>query len=296
MNNQDYFTIYSPAPYKPKLTITQTIHGHNPHNTSDLSRQKAIDLAIGYGEAVQAGVHGTVLEVSRNHGSYVAILIENTDIILLLVHVYNFQVSRGDKVRPSTVIGNVNHDNHLHLGLKNKSGKAPHPSPMDHFDRNIVFFPWKNDIQRLWFDKNNNILWDKFNNYTKPMSNNRFEGTTEIYLGISNVKLFDDFLRKVRPDYKAIKSVGITHWWSRGGGYVEALANLSRYDVISKIITTPGFKLADWIADEYFKRGYNIFEVKKTKLRPVKPPLQNEMTQNERVLLDSLKLFIKENT
>lgn len=159
-----------------EIWLSQTYHGESASNPDDLSKQCAVDLSKEAGSNVFSVCNGTVELVTTGGGSYVSIIPDGANFRILYVHIDKFTVSKGQKVSKGQVIGKIrtlSSGSHLHFGLKNISGKAPHPQPMDYFDRSLVFRTKYKAIKDIWF-KGENLNWDLF----KDLS---YENTTMKY-------------------------------------------------------------------------------------------------------------------
>jgi len=146
-----------------ELWISQSSHGESASNPDDLSKQCAVDISANGGQYVYSVSEGIVELVTTSLGSYVSIIPTNAKFRILYVHVDNFFVKKGDKVKVGTKIAKIKKmtGSHLHFGLKNISGKAPHPCPMDYFDRSLVFRTKYKSIKDIWFI-GENLNWKLF--------------------------------------------------------------------------------------------------------------------------------------
>jgi len=173
---------------KDSISITQTYHGHDWKNPSDLSRQRAVDFGMATGSPVYAVESGTVINVTYNAGGYVAIRRPSNAHNLLYVHMRDFKVSVGQRVKQGQLLGYIDAANHLHLAIQNKSGVAPHPDLMSLFDRSINFTTWHQSIKNIWF-KNDKLDWSKFTKQNNSSKNNIKMDTVRVKKGwgLSNV-------------------------------------------------------------------------------------------------------------
>jgi hypothetical protein len=146
-----------------ELFVTQTYHGESATNPGDLSKQCAVDFSKVGGSNVLSVCPGVVDIVTASFGSYVSVIPDNAQFKILYVHVDRFEVSPGQRVQAGTVLGKVRAmtGSHLHFGLKNISGVAPHPRPMEYFDRSLVFKTNYQSIRDIWFS-GNSLNWSLF--------------------------------------------------------------------------------------------------------------------------------------
>lgn len=147
------------------IWLTQTNHGETASNPSDLSRQCAIDISMKGNEFFHSVCDGIVELVTTGLGSYISVIPDGQSFRVLYVHTYKFKVKKGDKVKAGQILGQIvpTSGSHLHLGLKNKNGKKPHPCPMDYMPRNIEYKTRYEDIKAEWF-KSGKINWNKHKN------------------------------------------------------------------------------------------------------------------------------------
>lgn len=145
--------------------LTQTTHGESASNPNDLSKQKAEDWSAIVNTPIYAGCDGKIVNVSTSAGVYLTldpggwcpywILYVHCKSIVAL----NTVVKRGQQIAVTT--GSYGH---LHLAFKNKNSTAPHPEPMDYFDRTVDIRTKYASIADLWF-KNGVINWSLFNDF-----------------------------------------------------------------------------------------------------------------------------------
>lgn len=141
--------------------ITQTNHGESASNPDDLSKQNAIDLSAVAGHPIYAVHDGTIVNATSSYGGYCTLDIGEA-FYVLYVHTAKW-LPTGTKVRRGQKIAEVKSmtGSHLHLGLKNKTGKAPHPDPMGYMDRVTKYDSKYAIIKKMWF-KNGAINWALF--------------------------------------------------------------------------------------------------------------------------------------
>jgi hypothetical protein len=147
-----------------EIWISQTTHGESATNPNDLSKQKAIDISMSGGTNFVSVCSGTVELTTTLGGGYVSVIPDNASFRILYVHTKDWVVSKGQRVQVGQILGKIqtlSTGSHLHFGLKNISGVAPHPEPMDYFDRSIVFRTKYQAIKDLWFT-GENINWALF--------------------------------------------------------------------------------------------------------------------------------------
>jgi len=149
------------------IFITQTTHGENANKPNDLSKQQAIDIKMYANDPVYSVCDGSVELVTTELGGYVSIIPTGAEWRTLSVHLKDYQVKAGQKVKAGDYLGRIAlvKDTHLHFGCKNKNGLAPHPNPMDYFDRSIIFKTEYQSIADIWFNgknKNGGINWSLF--------------------------------------------------------------------------------------------------------------------------------------
>jgi hypothetical protein len=146
------------------LSISQTYHGESASNPNDLSLQCAIDLSKSASSNVLSVCDGTVDIVTTSYGGYVSVIPDGASFKIFYVHVDRFEVSKGQRVKTGQILGKIKYlasGSHLHFALKNLSGRAPHPQPMDYFDRGLLFTTKYADIKAIWFT-GGNLNWSKF--------------------------------------------------------------------------------------------------------------------------------------
>jgi len=138
-----------------ELWISQTYHITGGNKAIDFGNAPA-------GSPVYAVASGTVGTVSPTQGSYLTIKVDNSPLTLFYVHIYNFTVKAGQKVKTGDKIGEIapkslngGFSPHLHLGLQ--TGK----NIMDYFDRGIIFRTAYKDIEKVWF-KGDSLNWSLF--------------------------------------------------------------------------------------------------------------------------------------
>lgn len=142
-------------------TGSNTIWLSQTYHTS--SGNTAIDIgSLPVGSPIYAVASGTVGTVSPTAGSYLTIKVDNSPLTLFYVHIYNFTVKAGQKVKTGDKIGEIapkslngGFSPHLHLGLQ--TGK----NIMDYFDRGIIFRTAYKDIKKVWF-KGDSLNWSLF--------------------------------------------------------------------------------------------------------------------------------------
>ena len=147
-----------------EIWISQTTHGESATNPNDLSKQKAIDISMSGGTNFVSVCSGTVELTTTSGGGYISVIPDNASFRILYVHTKDWVVSKGQKVQAGQILGKIqtlSTGSHLHFGLKNISGVAPHPEPMDYFDRSIIFRTKYQAIKDIWFI-GENLNWAKF--------------------------------------------------------------------------------------------------------------------------------------
>lgn len=174
-----------------ELFISQTFHGESASNPDDLSKQCAVDLSKEAGSNVFSVCNGTVELVTTGGGSYVSVVPDGANFRILYVHIDRFTVSKGQKVSKGQIIGKIkalSSGSHLHFGLKNISGVAPHPQPMDYFDRNLVFKTNYQSIKDIWF-KGETLDWSKFRDLSYENTEMKYKvGDTIQFTGEQNIR------------------------------------------------------------------------------------------------------------
>lgn len=149
-----------------EVWITQTYHGESASNPNDLSKQCAIDLSMNGGSKFYSVCSGTVELTTTSGGGYISVIPTGTNFRVLYVHTKDWTVSKGQTVEVGQELGKIqtlSTGSHLHFGLKNISGLAPHPQPMDYFDRSIIFRTKYKAIRDFWFN-GDDLSWGKFGN------------------------------------------------------------------------------------------------------------------------------------
>ena len=150
-----------------KYKITQTYHGVSAANPSDLSRQCAVDFSAIGGANCYAIADGTIVNTSPYAGGYLTLDI-GQPYWILYVHTDRW-LPKGTKVRRGQLICRIKAitGSHLHLAMKNKTGKAPHPQLMDYVDRSVPYVSGHPEITAVWFKNGNPLVidWNKFNDY-----------------------------------------------------------------------------------------------------------------------------------
>ena len=143
------------SPTGGEVWISQTTHTGSNNTAIDIGSLPA-------GSPVYAVASGTVGTVSPTQGSYLTIKVDNSPLTLFYVHIYNFTVKAGQKVKTGDKIGEIapkslngGFSPHLHLGLQ--TGK----NIMDYFDRGIIFRTAYKDIKKVWF-KGDSLNWSLF--------------------------------------------------------------------------------------------------------------------------------------
>lgn len=142
-------------------TGSNTIWLSQTYHTS--SGNTAIDIgSLPLGSPIYAVASGTVGTVSPTAGSYLTIKVDNSPLTLFYVHIYNFTVKAGQKVKVGDKIGEIAPKNmnggfvpHLHLGLQVGY------NIMDYFDRSIIFKTSYQEIKKVWFN-GDNLNWGLF--------------------------------------------------------------------------------------------------------------------------------------
>lgn len=196
--------------------ITQTYHGESASNPNDLSKQCAIDLSAVGGAPVYAVADGIINNATTSYGSYCSLDIGEA-FNVLYVHTINWlpkgtRVKRGQKIaeiKPMT-------GSHLHFGLKNKTGKAPHAQPMDYMPRDIKYDTRYTSIKAIWW-KNGSINWSLFKDLQvgSPDCSAEIQKAVESTTATWSKKLSDEqeahkktqkLLVEVNADKKALES------------------------------------------------------------------------------------------
>ena len=147
-----------------EIWISQTTHGESASNPNDLSKQRAIDISMNEGVNFFSVCSGVVELTTTSGGGYISIIPDNANFRILYVHTKDWTVSKGQRVQVGQVLGKIqtlSTGSHLHFGLKNISGVAPHPEPMEYFDRGLVFRTKYADIKKVWFI-GENLNWGLF--------------------------------------------------------------------------------------------------------------------------------------
>ena len=165
-------------PLQGEIFITQTNHTQ--------SNNTAVDFSAVAETPVYAVADGPVTYRSSGAGSYCIQQLDNSDLKVYYVHTYkwvgaNTHVKKGQiicYVAPQSLNGG--YPTHLHFGLP--VGK----SPMDYFDRSIVFRTRYQAIKNIWFI-GENLNWAKFQDLSYLSS--AFKVGDEIeFTGVQNIR------------------------------------------------------------------------------------------------------------
>jgi hypothetical protein len=148
--------------------ISQSTHGENASNPSDLSKQQAVDISANGNAPLYAVWDGVIVNaVNSGTGSYFALDI-GLPFYVLYVHA-TADLPKGTAVKRGQKIGRVfpMTGSHLHFGFKNKNGSRPTDNPMEYLQRDMVrYFATHPDIIKLWCLPTGDIKWDLFVNKT----------------------------------------------------------------------------------------------------------------------------------
>lgn len=227
-----------------KYKITQTYHGSNASNPNDLSKQCAVDFSALGGANVYAVADGTIVNATASAGGYCTLDIDE-DWWVIYVHTTNWlpigtKVRRGQKIAQIKSMGG----SHLHLALKNKSGRASHPQLMDYVDRSVPYVSGHPDITKLWFKNGNpNVInWNNFRDLSLTMAINigqKLEFTEAMNLRDVNYKDIGDIAKGAVAE---VVGKGATHdgyqwYYVRFADKLGQVADTSRNRVTTKLIT-----------------------------------------------------------
>ena len=170
-------------------TGSNTIWLSQTYHTS--SGNTAIDIgSLPVGSPIYAVASGTVGTVSPTAGSYLTIKVDNSPLTLFYVHIFNFTVKAGQKVKVGDKIGEIapktvngNYPPHLHLGLQVGYGI------MDYFDRGIIFKTSYQEIKKVWFN-GDNLNWSLFKDlsYESNTTMGFKKGDVVIITGVQNIR------------------------------------------------------------------------------------------------------------
>ena len=181
-----------------ELVVTQTYHGESATYPNDLSLQCAVDYSKMAGSNVLSVTPGVVRAVSPTK-EYISVVPDGANFQILYVHTDRFEASVGQRVSAGQLLGKIKPISkpHLHFGLKNLSGVAPHPRPMDYFDRSIQVtagFTWGSTdniaIRNAWFNGGSVFDWSKHKDLSylnAPMSNFKIGDRIE-FTGEQNIR------------------------------------------------------------------------------------------------------------
>lgn len=232
--------LHGNAQYK----ITQTYHGEFASNPNNLSTQCAVDFSALGGANVYAVADGTIVNTSPYAGSYCTLDI-GEDWWVLYVHTHNW-LPKGTKVKRGQKIAQIlpMAASHLHLALKNKSGKAPHPQLMDYVDRGVTYVSGHPEITAVWFRNGNpNVInWNNFRDLSLKMAINigqKLEFTEAMNLRDVNYADIGDISKGAVAE---VVGKGATHdgyqwYYVRFADKLGQVADTSRNKVTTKLIT-----------------------------------------------------------
>lgn len=152
------------SPTGGEVWISQTYH--------TTAGNTAIDIgSLPVGSPVYAVASGTVGTVSPTQGSYLTIKVDNSPLTLFYVHITNFTVKAGQRVKVGDKIGEIapkssngGYAPHLHIGLQVGYNL------MDYFSRDIIFRTAYKDIENVWF-KGGVFDWSKHSDLSYENTN-----------------------------------------------------------------------------------------------------------------------------